>query len=449
MKGRKSFLKIISILLVGILVLTGCNSGEKSSGSEGKEEKDRSVSILMVQQDSTAELRDKLIPQFEKETGIDVTVDILPEAGMDTKMILSLSGNTGEYDVVMTGAKSWSQLISSKWIVPLDEFISDADLTEKEYIDGFSSSLMGTLKFDDKTYAMPYQVGSNMLFYNKEMFEKAGLDPNRGPKDLDELLEYAKKLNKPEEGQYGFVTRGTREGNANSFSWIMMWFLNGGRWVDVPGKQDYAVLDGKEAIETTEYFSELTKYAPEGIGSYGFAEAQLAMQQGTAAMWMDAAQLGPSLEDKEKSKVAGKIGYHVMEGVGDDYTVGPVWGFSITNTAKDKEASWELVKFLTNKETSLAQALSGSNGSPARIDVLEDAKIKEVFNPEFAAALIKASSHANPHYSPLIAQGTEIRSSLSVALSSVISGEKKPEQAMKDSNKEVIEILKKAGLYKE
>jgi multiple sugar transport system substrate-binding protein len=402
----------------------------------------RTVSILLSQQASTEELRDVYIPRFEEATGIDVVVDILPESGMDAKMVLALSGNTGEYDVLMTGAKNWSQLVSSGWILPLDNYLSSAPA---RYKSGFSESLLNSLRLDGQVYAAPFQVGANLLFYNRSMFEAAGLDPDVGPASLDELLEYAERLHQPAKGQYGIVMRGTREGNANSFSWIMFWFLNGGRWVDVEGRNSYEVLDLPEAVGTTEYFARLAQFGPPGIASYGFPEALLAMQQGRVAMWLDAAQLGLALENEAESRIAGNVGYHVIPGEGDDYVVGPVWALSIAASASDPDAAWQLIQYLTGFEVTKGQVLSGTNGSAARLDVLVDGDIAAALNADFADALMEAINYTNPHYTPLIPEGGEIRAALSIAISKVLSGQATAGQAMQEAHKEVLSILKRAG----
>lgn len=430
-----------------LLALTACGAGgggddaetpDETTVSQDKPFAGESISVLMVQEAATEDLRDTHIPAFEEETGITVNLELLPESGIDTRMMLSLSQGTGEFDVIETGAKSWSQLVGSGWIVPLDEYLEE----DAEFAEGFNAQLISSLQREGSTYALPYIVGANMLFYNKAMFEEAGLDPEDPPNSMEELLDYASQLHAPDEGRNGIVFRGTREGNANSFSWIMMWFLNGGRWIDESGEAQYAeALTQEPALLTTQQYQELAQFAPRDISNFSFTEAQVAMQQGEAAMWLDAAQLGPALEDPAQSTIAGNVGYHIMEGEGDDYVVGPVWAYSITETAKNPDAAWEFIKYITDKDVALAQALAGTNSSPARTDVLSAPEIAEVMNPDFAEALAKGIAHANPEYSPLIAEGGEIRTALSLSLSEVLSGQKESEQAMQDAATAVEQIL--------
>lgn len=434
------------------LVLFACSD----SGSTGSEQVDRNtvedsekpyegveLNVIMEKDPGKEELAEKFIPIFEKETGMTVNVELVPESGYATKLNIALSSGTDSYDVVTTGVKNWSQLVSSDWLEPLDEYYDNAS---DDYKKGFSEELLDTLRLDGSLYALPYSVGADLLFYNKEMFEEAGLDPDNPPKNMEELLEYAEILHKPEENQAGFVARGTREGNQNSFSWIMMWLKNGGSWGDDPENPEYVdILNQEAAIKTMEQYTDLLKeYGPRGIESYGFNEAQLAMQQGEAAMWLDAAQLGPALEDETKSKIAGNVGYQKLEGLSeeDKYISGAIWGFSLVNMSENKEAAFELIKYLTSEEVLAEQVITGSMGSPGREDVLENEKVLEQINPEYADALKDAIKYAYPNYSPTITEGEEIRAMMSIAISKVLSGESSAEEALEEANDGVKQLLK-------
>src|SRR5699024_6329784 len=144
------------------------------------------------------------------------------------------------------------------------------------------------------------------------------------------------------------------------------------------------------AVKTLDQYKELMiDYGPKGIENYGFDEAQQAMQQGEAAMWLGAAQLGPALEDEEESEIAGNVGYHKINGEGgEDYVSGAVWGFSMLKSTQNEDAAWKLIQYLTSKEVQSEQVISGAMGSPGRIDVFEDEEVKDKINSEYAEALL-------------------------------------------------------------
>lgn len=413
--------------------LTGCTN----SGGGGDE-----VNLLLIETDASKELRDVYIPEFTEETGIKVNVDLVPESGMDAKLSLSLGSASSQYDVVQAGAKNLSTLVAAEWIQPLDNYIGDSKATDSAYLDGFPDDLRKSLELDGSTYTMPYQVGADLLYYNKSMFEEAGLDPASPPTSMEEIVEAAEKLTIPEQDQAGFVGRGSRSGNENSFTWLMMWFLNGGRWADSGGEPKYDVLTDPASVKTTEQYKQLLgDYAPSGTANYTYLEAQAAMLQGKAAMWLDAAQLGPALEDESQSSVAGDVGYVAPTGEGDDYIVGAVWGFSMAANIENTDASWKLIQFLTSKDVAVGQAVSGLNGSPARVDALKDDKVREAYNPEYLDAMSDAIAFANPNYSPLIPQGTEIRGAVSLALSKVLGDQAGVDAALKEANDTVKQLI--------
>lgn len=437
---RRRMPTAIVLATAGAIALTSCSGGAASSGStDGAAE----LNLLLIETDASKELRDVFIPMFEEETGHTVNVDLVPESGMDAKLSLSLGSGSNQYDVVQAGAKNLSTLVASGWIQPLDDFIADGDATSDEYLEGFPTELQDSLKLNDGSYTMPYQVGADLLFYNKSMFEAAGLDPDDPPRTMEEILDAAEELTNPDADQAGFVARGSREGNANSFSWIMMWFLNGGRWADDNGDPKYDVMTQPEAILTAEQYETLmTDYAPAGASNYTHLEAQAAMQQGKAAMWLDAAQLGPTLEDESQSQIAGDVGYVAPVGEGEDYIVGAVWGFSMATDIAEPDAAWELIQFLTSRDVAVGQAVSGTNGSPARVDALTDPEVEELYNPDYLAAMAEAIAYANPNYSPIIPEGTEIRGAVSLALSKILGDQADVESAMAEANTTIEQLVK-------
>ena len=435
---------VVLATAAAVLTQAGCSglSGGSSNADAGGGKGGVTLNLLLKEQDSTKELRTTIIPEFEKSTGVKVNVELVPESGYDAKLATAVDASSGRYDVIMTGAKDWNTLVARKAIMPLDELMSGPG-TDPEYTAGFPSTLLANLKLDGATYAMPYQVGAEMLFYNKEIFTAAGRDPNAPPATLDDVVAAAQQI-KAKTGKAGFVGRGSREGNENSFTWLMMWFLNGGRWPDGADPASFSVLTEPPAItSTTQYLDLLGNYGPKGVANFGFAEAQLAMQQGQAGMWLDAAQLGPALEDPSASKVAGKIGYTTLKGQGgEDYIVGAVWGMSIGAATTHKDQAWKLVQFLTGAQTGIAQVKSGTNGSTGRTDVLADPAVKKALNPGYIAALQEAVAHTNPRYTPFIAQGQQIRGVLALQLSTSLSQGLGAQQTMATTQTKVQDLLK-------
>ncbi len=421
------------------------SAGEASEPAGDQYQDGKEVNIILSQAKHIDELRDIYAAPFEEETGIKLNIEIIPESGYTQKLMLGLSAADQEYDMFMSSNSMWGQLLNSNWIRPLDEFIDNPDITDPEWKAGFSDAMLNSVVKDGSRYAIIYQMGSNILYYNKEIFEKSGLDPENPPKTLDEVLEAAKAINKPEENQYGIAFRGSREQATNTFFWVMLWLSQEGQWEGVPGTADYAIFDQEPAIKATQYFADFCQYAPQGIANYTFEEAMLAMQQGMVGMWIDTTLLGLNLQDTSVSKVADKVGYSVLEG----YSVGAPWVFMMSSQTENPYSTWQAMQYFTSYDVQWAQVQSMSQSTPARSDILENPEIDQYIPADFAKASAESQEVAKTEYWPLISQVSEIKTLLSVAISDVAAGSKTAEQAMKETNDEVIKILKRDNIYKE
>ena len=72
--------------------------------------------------------------------------------------------------------------------IPVDEVLP------ADYLADFYPAILDSFNIDGKPYGLPMYVSPYVLYYNTELFEQAGLDPNSPPATYDEMLEYAEKL---------------------------------------------------------------------------------------------------------------------------------------------------------------------------------------------------------------------------------------------------------------
>ena len=85
-------------------------------------------------------------------------------------------------------------LIDEDAIVPFDDLIKTAD--DRAWLKSFYPAFMENSQTGGKTWGIPFQRSTIVLYYNKEAFKEAGLDPNRPPANWKEMAEYAQKLTK-------------------------------------------------------------------------------------------------------------------------------------------------------------------------------------------------------------------------------------------------------------
>lgn len=90
--------------------------------------------------------------------------------------------------------------------------------------DNYYAGPLNSVTWDGKYFGLPKYTDTIAVFYNKDLFKKAGLDPENPPKTWDELLDAARKLNDPANNVYGitFSARAGEEGTFQFLPWIQM-----------------------------------------------------------------------------------------------------------------------------------------------------------------------------------------------------------------------------------
>ena len=287
------------------------------------------------------EAQQKAIAQFEQENpNIKVNVTVFPIAEYQNKLQTAVQG--GSPPDISTLDQIWmAQWAASESIIPLDDYLKTLTLKRDDFFPGaWDSNVWG-----GKTWGIPLNNDVwQELYYNKDMFKAAGLDPEKPPKDWDELLADAKLLTKAPD-QYGIVFEGYWEWNAC----IMDSFIrsNGGDIISADGTK--AVINSPEAVAAVKYMQQLNAYAPPGTGARDEAAAIPLFTSGKAAMVLS----GSWQQDTFKGikglnwgigmnpAPAGKVFHGTLGG----------WNMAIYKASKHPDEAWKYVEFLAaNKE---------------------------------------------------------------------------------------------------
>lgn len=148
--------------------------------------------------------------------------------------------------------------------------ISDADINWDEYIPGPLESTM----LDGKHYGIPFATNCTALYYNKDMFDEAGIDYPDENTTWDEFREMAKALTK--DGVYGFgnAATNTDEGTFQCLQWL---YTAGGSYTDIESGVDAFTLM-QEMIEEGSWTKECVNWTQSDVNN-NFMAGNLAMQQ--------------------------------------------------------------------------------------------------------------------------------------------------------------------------
>src|SRR5690606_26146924 len=110
--------------------------------------------------------------------------------------------------------------------------------------DQFYPHLWESVMYEDKPYAVPFNTDTRLLFYNKDAFKEAGLDPEKPPATWDELEEYAEKLDIKDGDRYERVGFYPLWGSIGAASWMTSadggkgFIQDGELYINTPKKQE-------------------------------------------------------------------------------------------------------------------------------------------------------------------------------------------------------------------
>jgi len=110
----------------------------------------------------------------------------------DTRIFRSITAGTPPDFFFLWQPAYIGALAANGALMPLDDFLRRSGLRQEDFVPG----ALEQARYRDKLYALPFLIDGSGLFWNRDLFEEAGLDPNRPPRTIEELLDYATKLTK-------------------------------------------------------------------------------------------------------------------------------------------------------------------------------------------------------------------------------------------------------------
>jgi multiple sugar transport system substrate-binding protein len=367
--------------------------------------------------------RGDVLQKFEKEftdlTGIQVASEQTPEQQQRQKAVIELNSGSPSFDVVhMSYHVQKRQFEKANWLADLTPFMKNPDLTEASLTESdFSQAgLLYAKNPQGQMLSLPFSVDYWMVYWNKELFAKKGLSY---PQTFEEMVTAAEALTDPKEGTYGFVARGLK--NANVPVWTSFLLGHGVNPIDAQGN---LMTDSPEGIEAARLYQRLlTKAAPQGVAGFNWSECQAAFLQGKVGMWLDGVGFAPPLEDPDKSRVVGKVGYGVMpRGPKAQASATFGDGIGVTAASKNKEAAYLYCQWAISKQMG-ARLLQAGGGVPFRHSILNDPEVRKGVKmpPAWIDAVVESGKISRLGL-PVVQPVTEFRDIVGIGLTNLLAG---------------------------
>ena len=327
-------------------------------------------------------------------------------------------------------------LIDEDAIVPFDDLIkTDAD---RAWLKSFYPAFMENSQTGGKTWGIPFQRSTIVLYYNKDAFKEAGLDPNRPPGTWKEMADYAAKLTKRDAA--GNVTQWGVQIPSSGFPYWLFQGLaleNGVNLMNAAGTEVY--YDKPEVIGALQYWLDLinkTKVHPPGIVEWGTTPKDF-FERKVAMMWTTTGNL-------TNVKSNAKFDFGVAMLPAGKQRGSPTGGGNFyifkKSTPAQREAAFKFIKWVTTPERA-AQWGIDTGYVAVRADAWDTPVMKQYvtgFPPAAVArdqlpfAKAELSTHDNQRVTKALNDG----------LQAALTGTKTPEVAMKDAQREADRLLR-------
>jgi multiple sugar transport system substrate-binding protein len=247
------FKTIGAVAAVAVLALgtAACGGGSGNSGSGSAASKSSGPAtgtITIWARDAEKTFMSQLVDAYNQSHKAQAKLSIIPSAQFVQKFgTAAASGSAPDVAAI--------DLVFLPYFASQGALQDITDLANAlPYHDSLSPAHRKLATYQGKTYALPFTAEASVLYYNKDLFKKAGLDPSRPPTTTADILADAKKIRALGNGYYGFAFAGAC-GGCNIFEFTPHIWASGGDVLSSDGKK--AMLDTPQVTDALQFYRDM------------------------------------------------------------------------------------------------------------------------------------------------------------------------------------------------
>src|SRR5699024_11104401 len=261
----KKYWKSFIVLTALVLVLAACGGGNsnngKSNGANNSSGDKTEIDFWHAMSGDSGDALEIIVDQFNEQSD-SVHVNAIYQGSYDDSLtkLRAVGGSSEAPAIVQVFEIGTKYMSESGFITPMQEFIDEDDFD----VSNLEENILSYYELDDELYSMPFNTSNAVMFYNKDMFERAGLDPEDPPSSYTEMTEAAQII-KDEEDAYGFTMA--------TIGWFIEQLManQGARYLDNENGRDgdatEALVNSEEGYKVFEWLNEMNE--AETFRNYG------------------------------------------------------------------------------------------------------------------------------------------------------------------------------------
>lgn len=346
---------------------------------------------------------------------ITVALETAPWDKMHDKLAVSMG--SGQAPCVFGYATRWiSEFAALKQLEPLDSYL------QGDFKAGFIPKLLEAGVLGGVTYGIPVAASARLLFYNKDLFAKAGVEP---PKTWDELKNVAvKTANPPSNYGLGVPASGIE---VDTFFDYFLW-NNGGDILDANNK---SMLSKPESVQALQYLVDLVKAGGSEPKPNGFTREQIIemFKSGQVSMYPTGPWMNAMIKADSPNLQYGFVPFPV-NGSNTQATVSVTDSMGISSSCANKAEAWQFIQFMYQPK--YRQTFDETEGMLPELTAVANSAF---FSAPDYKPFVDALQFAK--FQPQHPKFEQIQQIMTVAVQKALSGEMTPQQALDEASQKI------------
>ena len=327
-------------------------------------------------------------------------------------------------------------LIDEDAIVPFDSFVKTED--DKKWLASFFPAFMENSQTGGKTWGIPFQRSTVVLYWNKELFKEAGLDPEKPPATWAEQLDFAQKLTKKDAS--GNVTQWGIQIPSSGFPYWLFQGLStqaGAILANAAGNAtNYADPAVVEALQYWVDLAQKHKVHPPGIVEWGTTPKDF-FEKKVAMMWTTTGNLTNVRSNAKFSFGVAMLPAGKRRG---SPTGGGNFYLSKKATPAQQEAAFKFIRWITTPERAAQWGID--TGYVAVSPAAYETPAMQAYAKDFPPALVARDQLPHAVAELSTHENQRVTKALNDGLQAALTGTKPPKKAQEDAQAEAERILK-------
>ena len=355
--------KLLSTALAGIMVMSlaacgggGGNSGggsadggDAAGGASSGGDKGGTITVAIWDNGQKAGL-DQIIADYTAATGNKAEIQVITWDQYWTLLEAGASGGDMP-DVFWMHSNEVQKYMENDILMDLTDRIASS---EKLEMDKFPEDIKNLYSWNGKTYAIPKDVDTIALFYNKTMFDEAGLSYPDDSWTWDDFYDAAVKLTKEDGSQYGTAMNPSNEQDG----WMNIIYSMGGKVLTDDKKA--SGFDDPNTIKAMEFVQKLVDNVMPPATVMAETGTDVLLGSGKIAMLSQGSWMVPQF--KEHEYISENCDVAVLPKdptTGNRVSLYNGLGWVVSAKTKNPDAAWQLVEWFGTKDMQLKQAQLG------------------------------------------------------------------------------------------